>query len=435
MIVLYNILLTIGVLLGLPFIIPIVLISKKRRKTFLPRLGVKRVSSGVQHFGHRNTEEKAIWVHALSVGETRSAVPLVEGLTQRFDNRPLLFSVSTRTGYDVAKGLFKDVADEIFFFPYDIPLSIRPVVTRIDPAAVLIMESDIWPNFLFEMKKRQIPVILCNARLSDRSFSRYRRLSFISKPLFSFFTAICVPSQRDARRFIGLDLDPETIHITGNVKFDQVSERVSPRDIEERKDAMKLMPEHRLLLAGSTHKGEEAILIEAYAKLIDVFPDLRLMIAPRDPARAGSIERDARAEGLSVACMSVLAETMAPGGWQVMILDTIGVLNRMYAFADITFVGGSLVKAGGHNPLEPAAFSKPILFGPDMSDFQDIAGMLLDAEGAIRVDHWQDIHRETDRLLRCPGKAREMGQNAFRVFSNNKGAVVKILDVVDDCLH
>ncbi|MEE8397549.1 MAG: 3-deoxy-D-manno-octulosonic acid transferase [Desulfobacterales bacterium] len=421
--------------MALPLILPVLLISKKRRKTFLPRLGLARVLSLDQRAGHRSTGGKAIWVHALSVGETRAAISLIRGLADRFGSQPIVFSVSTQTGFDVAKGLFKDRVDEIFFFPYDIPLAIKRAVTRIDPAAVLIVESDIWPNFLSIMKKRQIPVILCNARLSNRSFSHHRRLSLISKPLFSLFTAICAPSEWDARRFIGLGLDPETIHITGNVKFDQDSEPVSVGDMTERRDALKLMPEHRLLLAGSTHRGEEEILLDAYARLIDVFPYLRLMIASRDPTRAGSIERNARAQGLSVSCMSVWEETTPRVGWQVMILDTIGVLNRIYALADITFVGGSLVKAGGHNPLEPAAFSKPILFGPDMSDFQDIANMLIDTGGAVRVDNWHDIHQETDRLLRHPEKASEMGENAFRVFSDNKGAVVRTLDVVDNCLH
>lgn len=422
-------------LLGFPFIVLVALVSKKRRSTCLPRLGMTRAVSGIESVRPRTDEGKAIWVHALSVGETRLAASLVRGLRDRFEGRRILFSVSTQTGFDVAKGLLDGLADDIFLFPYDIPWSIKRVADRIDPAIVLIVESDIWPNFLSEMKQRGIPVILCNGRLSNRSFSRYRRLPHISKFLFSYFAMIGTPSEGDAKRFAQLGIHPDNLCVTGNLKFDQDVVSVPSGDVKERKRALKLPPTATVLLAGSTHRGEEMVLFDAFMKLVKENPDLRLIIAPRDPARAGSIERIAGTKGLSSFSMTAIDEMAAPGTWDVMIVDTIGVLSRIYALADIAFIGGSLVAAGGHNPLEPAAFSKPILFGPDMSDFRDIAQMLLCSGGAIRVEDADDICREISSLLGDIEKVHEMGARAFRVFSDNGGAVERTLTLVEDCLH
>lgn len=411
-----------------------VAVSKKRRSTCLHRLGVTQASSGIENVGLRTCEGKAIWVHALSVGETRLAVPLVKGLRHRFGGRPILFSVSTQTGFVVAKGLLNNLVDDLLFFPYDVPWSINRVADRIDPVVVLILESDIWPNFLSAMAYRRIPAILCNGRVSDRSLSRYRRLPFISKLLFSYFATICTQTEGDARRFAQLGVHPCKLRVTGNLKFDQDVVPASRGDEKERKRALKLPPNAAVFLAGSTHRGEETVLIDAFIRLVKEYPDLRLIIAPRDPARAGAVEGIARTKGLSSLSMTAIDEMAAAGSWDVMIVDTIGVLNRIYALADIAFVGGSLVAEGGHNPLEPAAFSKPVLFGPDMSDFRDISQMLLHAGGAIRVENADDIYQNIGSLMSDAEKMQGMGNNAFRLFSENKGAVGKTLAVVADCL-
>jgi len=335
----------------------------------------------------------------------------------------------------MAKKRLAGIVDHVFYFPYDIPLSVKYVTDKIDPGAVLIMESDIWPNFLSAMKRRRIPVILCNGRLSDRSYSRFRRCLFVAKPLFSLFTGICAQSEQDAKRFIGLGLAPERVHTTGNVKFDQPVTSPSAGEVEDGRRALGLLPTESVLLAGSTHRGEESLLLEALRELRQTFPVLRLVIAPRDPRRAGSIQRLGRSQGYSSSMMTALEGTETPGGWDVLIVDTIGVLNRIYVLADVAFVGGSLARAGGHNPLEPAAHARPILFGPDMSDFRDISHRLLCSGGAVQVEDADGICREVTRFLSDPDRAHETGGNALRVFAANRGAVARTIAVVENCLR
>ena len=201
MIFIYNVLLSIGIILGFPFIITIVLISPRRRKTFQQRLGLKPLPESVRQNKLHTPDKKPIWVHALSVGEVISAVPLVKGIKERFRNKDIVFSVSTKTGFEIANKLLKENVEGIFFFPYDIAFSVKQMIGEIDPALVVVVETDIWPNFLFQMKKRNIPVILVNARLSNSSFLGYRRLLFFTKTLFRSFSKICAQSGKDGERF------------------------------------------------------------------------------------------------------------------------------------------------------------------------------------------------------------------------------------------
>jgi 3-deoxy-D-manno-octulosonic-acid transferase len=371
-----------------------------------------------------------VWLHALSVGEVISAVPLVKGLNKAWDHHDIFFSVSTKTGFEVANELVKEKVKQIFFFPYDLLISVKHIIGKIDPALVVVVETDIWPNFLIEMKKRNIPVILVNARLSQTSFRGYKKFSFFTKPLFSTFSEVCAQSMIDAERFRHLSIPLNKITITGNVKFDQTYDPITKEEIERLRQWMNIQPGQKIFVAGSTHKGEELILSNAFSKIKKSFEDYLLIIAPRNMERTGSVYRIFKAAGFSVVRLKEINKGAPSKGFEVIVIDEIGLLRRLYAFAEITFVGGSLAPFGGHNPLEPAAFSKPILFGPDMSDFEDISEKLLASEGAIRVKDVQSLYQATEMLISDRKKAQEMGANAYQVYNTNQGAAKRTLNVL-----
>lgn len=430
MITLYNIILTIGITVGIPLIIPIILLSEKRRKTFLQRLGLKQLPENILS----KSAKKPIWIHALSVGEVLSSVPLVMNLKGHFKDKRIVFSASTKTGFEIADKLFKKNVDSIFFFPFDLLFSVKYITKKIDPAIVIIVESDIWPNFLFEMKKRNVPVILINARLSKRSFKRYRRFAFIANKLFLSFAKICTQSIEDTKRFMLLGIPSNMISTTGNIKFDQPYDSVSEKEIEILKQSMNIRLVKKILMAGSTHEGEESILIDAFSRIRKNFADTVLILVPRNPERARSVLKLCKSSGFSSILMKDLKNIDKHEKIDVIVVDIIGILKRLYAIADVAFVGGSLVNLSGHNPLEPAAFSKPVIFGQHMSDFAYISQLLLDSGGAAQVKNTNSLYETIVEILSDSDKARNMGEKAFKVFNANKGAVEKTLKVIESQL-
>ena len=431
LIFLYNLFFLIGITMGLPLIIPLVLATDKRRKTVLHRLGLMPLPKAISQNRSQKRGNRPIWIHALSVGEVLSAVPLIKELKTCFKHQDIVFSASTKTGFEIANKLFKKEVDSIFFFPFDLLFSVKYITGKIDPAIVIIVESDIWPNFLFEMKRRNVPVVLINARLSKRSFKRYKRFSFISKKLFLSFAKICAQSIEDAKRFMLLGIPSNMISTTGNIKFDQPYHSVSEKEIEILKQSMNIQQVKKILMAGSTHEGEESILIDAFSRIRKDFADTVLILVPRNPERAKSILKLCKSSGFSSILMKDFENIDKNEKFDVILVDVIGILKGLYAIADVAFVGGSLVSLCGHNPLEPAAFSRPIIFGPDMSDFADISDMLVESGGAVSVQDAESIYNIVSELLTDNQKAGEMGSMAFKVFNTNKGAVEKTLKVIE----
>lgn len=429
---LYNILLAAGITIGLPLIIPLVLATDKRRKTVLYRLGLMPLPERIRQNRSHHPHNRPIWIHALSVGEVLSAAPLIKELKSCFKHQDIVFSASTKTGFEIANKLFKKNVDAIFFFPYDLLISVKHVAAKVEPAIVIIVESDIWPNFLFEMKRRNIPVILVNARLSRKSYFGYKLFLFFFKRLFLSFSKICVQSSEDASRFSLLGIPPARITITGNIKFDQQYDFAGREEMNKLRQSLLVNPSQKILLTGSTHYGEEAILLDAFSRLKKKYPDLILIIVPRNPDRAKSVCRICKSAGFFAVTMTELEEKKTRQ--DVIVVDRIGLLKMLYALTDIAFVGGSLVNCGGHNPLEPAAFSRPIIFGPDMSDFADISDMLISSGGSVSVQDAESIYNIVSELLTDNQKAGEMGSMAFKVFNANKGAVEKTLNVIEDIM-
>jgi 3-deoxy-D-manno-octulosonic-acid transferase len=397
----------------------IYLFSEKRRANLLLRFGFGTAWKA------KEPGEKRIWVHALSVGEVRSVVPLVKALKDQYGQAGIVFTASTRTGLETAGQLLlkKGLVDQLGYFPFDFGYSVRKITTRIDPDAVIIVETDIWPNFLCEMKQRRIPMVWINARLSERSFKGYRRFKRFFSTVFSCFSEIMVQSTMDADRFQGLGIRPEKIQVTGNLKFDQAVEDVEASFISSMQAQLNIQAQTLVLVAGSTHEGEEDILLRVYQTLKPKYPNLMMILAPRDPRRCHALLPHILSMGLSA---SLLSQTPSLPG-EIVLVDEMGVLSRLYALCHAAYIGGSLVPEGGHNPLEPAAFSKPVLFGPDMSDFLLISTLLKDHGGSKQVGSETELAYELGLLLGNPDLQNRMGRLNHEVFLNHSGAVQKIL--------
>jgi 3-deoxy-D-manno-octulosonic-acid transferase len=281
------------------------------------------------------------------------------------------------------------------------------------------------------MKKRQVPAALVNARLSQRSYLGYKRISFFMSPLLSTFSTICTQTEEDARRFKRLGLPANRIASTGNLKFDQEYDSISEGELEALRQSMQIKPWQRVLLAGSTHKGEEEILLDVLSRLKGEFPDLLLIIAPRQPKRALSVCRMFRSAGFAGHLLKDLPSVQPDAKTDLIVVDVIGMLRRLYALADVAFVGGSLVNSGGQNPLEPAIFSKPVLFGPHMDNFKEISHMLLASGGAVQVSNAEGLYNAAAALLDDRSKSGGMGEHAFNLVSSNKGVVERTVGEIE----
>lgn len=429
MIIAYNLMWIIGMFLAFPWVVLFIITSRKRRKTVFQRMGVV-ATPALKDLKSSALDLHPLWVHALSVGEVLSAISLARALKQKYPGRPVIFSASTLTGYETASRLLQNDLNAVFYFPYDLIFSVRAVINRVHPALVVIVETDIWPNFLFEMKRRLIPVILVNARLSDRSYSGYRRFSRWTSPVFHCFSFVCAQSGEDARRFRGLGLPTDKVTITGNLKYDSLPDLASENAVCYLRRILAGITYRKCLVAGSTHPGEEAILLKAFSRLKAEIPALCLVLAPRDADRASEIYSLAVSHGLTSELLTRMEHSLEQYPPDVIVVNTIGHLKALYAFSDVSFVGGSLINFGGHNPLEPAAFAKPVLFGPHTADVAESCNRLLASGGAKVVHDATELFQAALLLLNSPERAQAMGQKAFQILKENQGALEKTLNAI-----
>jgi len=338
MILTYNLL----QLLLLPlFFIPLLLIvvcTPKYRSRSLKRLGFGLKRRPIQ------VGRRVFWIHALSVGEVTSALPLIAGIRKEYPDAELFFSASSLAGAEVAEKLLHDKIDYFIAFPFDIRFIINHFLRRIQPDIFILVETDFWPNILSCLQRKKIQTFLVNGRISERSFRSYKRFTFFFRPMFSRFTALCMQTEKDRQNLIQLGVQKDTIHTPGNLKYDTALYSTDTRN----QPISFVLPEHKqLIVAGSTHPGEEEILLKSYIELKGIFPDIYLIIAPRNIDSGAHIHALAHSLNLSANRRSQINA----GAKDLFILDTIGELNSVYSHADIAFVGGSLVAKGGHNPI------------------------------------------------------------------------------------
>ena len=399
----------------LPFL-PFLLLIRKRRKTIFRRLGFQ------SYPGSYKSPIRPVWIHALSVGELLSTVPLIKELRAKLPSRPLYLSVSTLAAHEIAAEKTGAYVDGLFYFPYDLLLPVRRCLHRIRPALFLLIETDIWPGFLAQVRHRRIPCFLLNGRLSPASFRISRLLSVLFVPAFNTFARIYPQSPEEAERFLGLGMEAQKIHRTGNLKFDLAGALPSPETVAKLRRDLGLDREDRVLLAGSTHAGEEAMLRSTFLALRQHCPELKLVIVPRHPHRAAEVQGLFGNDPVRVFRLTQGARSPA----DVIVVDVMGLLSILYALADVAFVGGSLVGKGGQNPIEPAAAGKPVLFGPDMSDFPDVSRLLIEAGGAIQVQNMAELLEQCGRLFEDRELAKTMGRRARAIVDEHQGASQKI---------
>ena len=430
MIIFYNLLIGVAILIGMPFL-TVLLTHKKRRTTFVHRLGfTTRRQLGLTCPMLLKKRVKPIWVHALSLGEVLSSEPIINQMRFALPHIPIVFSSSTMTGYSVARNKFSEKVASVIYFPYDLPFSVINALRLINPRIMVMVETDIWPNFLYVLKKKTIPMLLVNTRLSDRSFRNYRKAGGLTRWIFSMIDRFGVQSSQDASRFQNLGIPAERITLTGNAKFDQCDTSEDLESAKRIRQDLGLSDNALVIIAGSTHSGEEGMLCDAFLKIRNSYPQLKMILAPRDPNRASAVAAQCTEKGLDWSFLNNLDPSSADTTSPIRIVNTIGQLRRLYAAADIAFIGGSLIPFGGHNPLEPAVFSKPILFGPFMHDFRAIAELLVQGNGAVQLEQITDLTSTLLKLLKNDGRRAELGINAHTVLMANQGATDRTMAMI-----
>lgn len=380
------------------------------------RLGLPRTPKPAEPSG---------WIHAVSVGEAIAAATLVAGLRRLYRDLPLVMTTTTETGARIVRDHYRSHVTHRYF-PLDLPGAVRRVVEAIDPRFLIVMETELWPNVLRHLARRGVPVMIANGRLSDRSFPRYRLARRFLGPILEGVSVFAMQSDEDARRVIALGAPPERVFVTGNLKHDAMPE--SGRALELWQRLLGLRPRQRVWIAGSTHAGEEASVLVAHGALGATRPDLALVLAPRHPERVPEVVALVRAHGLTAVRRSDLPRDRAAGA--VIVLDTVGELAQLYALADVVFVGGSLVPAGGHNMLEPALRRKPVLFGPHTGNFREAALLLSASGGGIVVPDADALAREVGRLLDDTELRQRLGAVAADTVASRSGAVKETLELI-----
>ena len=401
--------------------LPVLAFKRLRRDGYGRSLGQR-----LGRFGEGLPREPRCWIHAVSVGEAATAVPLVEAITRRWPQLGIVMTTVTPTGARI-------VADRLAgravhrYFPIDLPGPVRRVLDAVNPRFFLCMETELWPNLLRALAARGVPSMIANGRISDRSFRRYRLVRFFTARMLAHVRVLAMQSEEDARRIIALGARPERVVVTGNIKSDLIPPEGGGDALWQR--LLGLDDGEPVWVAGSTHRGEEAIVLDVYLHLRARMPTLTLVLAPRHPERVAEVERLVRERRLQPVRRSELPRSQARGA--VIIVDTVGELAQIYRVASVVFVGGSLAPTGGHNMLEPALLRKPVLFGPHTTNFRESAELLLEAEGALVARDGAELEAHMGALLMDAERRRLMGEAAFKAVAGRRGAIKHTLELVE----
>ncbi|MCK5071145.1 MAG: 3-deoxy-D-manno-octulosonic acid transferase [Desulfocapsa sp.] len=406
-------------LLPLLFIpmVAVILFTPKYRLRTLQRLGFGLKSR------KQNKAGKTIWIHALSVGEVTSAVPLIRGIRKEMPEVELVFSASTRSCATLAKKLLDKQIDWFIPFPFDFLPVVNRFIRVVKPDLFILIETEFWPAILLSLKQKNIPSFLVNGRISKKSMQSYQRFPFFFTPLFESFQLLSMQTEADKDALIKLGVDHRQIETLGNLKYDTALYSSSARNQDI---SFSLPPHDYLFVAGSTHPGEEEILLQSFKELKKLFPNSYMIIAPRNIDRGKDLQKLAATFDFQANCRSQINA----GGKDLLILDTIGELNSVYSHADIAFVGGSLVPKGGHNPIEPSFYAIPVLFGPHMEDFSEVSEQLILAGGGLMVKDAQELGNKLCNLCQNKSLLLETGKAAQDFIRSQQGVIKNHLTLI-----
>jgi 3-deoxy-D-manno-octulosonic-acid transferase len=416
----YNVALFIGLVVSAPWWLWRMATTHKYREGLAERLG------GVPDRLQNDPDARpVIWVHAVSVGEVLAVSRLIGELDHALPEHRILLSTTTRTGQDLARQRIG--ANRVFYAPLDLPWATRAYLNSLRPELLVLAETEFWPNLLSGCFRRKIPVAVVNARISDRSWPRYRALRGLWKGFLSRLSTVLAQSDVDAERLLALGCQPDRVSVAGNLKFDIRA----AQEAEATRLLRRLAPGAVFVVAGSTLEGEESAVIAAHRSILPQYPSLITVLAPRHPERFDYVAAVLAASGVpSVRRSSWIGNSpslLRPG--QIVLLDSIGELASVYSLASVAFVGGSLVPAGGHNPLEPAQFGVPIVMGPHYANFRSITEDLR-THDALRIAHKENLWPVLDELLGDRELAQSIGQRARDVFEQQAGATARCVDAI-----
>jgi 3-deoxy-D-manno-octulosonic-acid transferase len=387
--------------------------APKYRKHWMERLGFMPFKS-----------KGCIWIHAVSLGETIAAVPLIKELIARHPNREIVVTSTTPTGRDRVKSTLGDTV-KYGYMPFDLPFLWNIFFFRVKPVLIITMETELWPNLFHRCAQKKIPVLVANARLSERSLEKYQIIKSLTREMLQCVTQVLAQTAKDKERFVQLGLDPGRCQILGNIKFD-----LSPTEgLAEKFVNLRKKFEGRLVwIIASTHSGEEQVLFEVYKHLKVRLPNLLLICVPRHPERFSEVESLAQEEGLHL--ITRTGGASVTDDVDVFLVNTMGELLYFYGASDIAFVGGSLVPVGGHNLLEPAVLGLPILTGPHVENFVAVTAMLVEAEAVIQVEDGPELEAALLALAKDSSGRAKMGERAQLVVAKNRGATDRHLKVI-----
>ena len=374
-------------------------------------------------------EQETLWIHAVSVGETQAALPLIKALQQHYPHLTLVITTTTPTGSERVRAALGDTVFHVYA-PYDLPGAVRRFLQRTHPRVAIIMETELWPNLIHGCRQHGIPVIVANARLSERSAAGYQRIAGLTRQTLQDITMIAAQASADAQRFMALGADPAQVRVTGNIKFD-----ITPAaDLQQQAAALRhTWGTYRAVwIAASTHQDEDEQVLAAFAAVKLALPDTLLILVPRHPERFAKVAALCREQGYNIALRS--EQTRCDATTDIFIGDSMGELMLFYAASDVAFVGGSLVAHGGHNLLEPAVLGVPVITGPHTFNFADISRLLLEGGAARQVSHPPELAETVIAYLKNDAPRRSTGEQGQRLVVQNRGALVKLMAIIRECL-
>jgi 3-deoxy-D-manno-octulosonic-acid transferase len=425
---LYNLLLAAAALFAVPYYGVRMAMTGKYRKSIGPKLGL-RLPEACSGAG-----SPRIWAHAVSVGEVTAAAPIVAALRSRFPGACIVLSTSTETGQEMARKLVLE-ADAHIYYPLDIPGVVRKVLTLVNPDIFVPLETELWPNFIGVCRERGTRIVMVNGRISPRSFRRYRATRFFWKGFLAAVAEAGVISTVDAERLAAIGMPAERIHVLGNAKYDGLAARVSPAVEREITGSLGISPGDEVLVAGSTHEGEEAVILEVYRRLLEARPGFKLILVPRHVERGSAVAELAHQAGFTdCIAMSAIRAGRRRQAERVILVDVIGELFKVYSLATVVFCGGSLVPKGGQNILEAAAWGKVVFYGPHMEDFREERALLEEAGAGIAVRTGGELFEKIGEFLANPELLRLRGEAGRRAVAANKGAAERYADLIAEVL-